>query len=89
MKFKYLIRLNEEKGDLHSFPLSEFSIEVSHVRFLMRQIMQHSKHETCTLSPNFSHWVFVEFWDMCISRQKGQGGVLRNQFGPRRPMWPI
>ena len=53
MKFKYLIRLNEEKGDLHSFPLSEFSIEVSHVRFLMRQIMQHSKREPCTLSPNF------------------------------------
>jgi hypothetical protein len=36
MKFKYLIivlRLNEEKGDLYSFPLCEFSIEVSHVRF--------------------------------------------------------
>jgi hypothetical protein len=68
------------------FPLSEFSIEVSHVRFLMRQIMQHIKREPCTLSPNFSQWVFVEFWDMCISRLEGQGGVLRNQFGPRRPM---
>jgi hypothetical protein len=55
------------------FPLSVFSIEVSHVRFLMRQIMQHSKRESCTLSLNLSHRVFMEFWDMCISRQEGQG----------------
>jgi hypothetical protein len=50
--------------------------------------MQHSKRGLCTLSPKIFQWVFVEFWDMCISRQEGQEGVLRNQFGHRRSMWP-
>ena len=65
------------------FPLCEFSIEVSHVWFLMRQIMQHSKREPCTLSPIFSYWVFVEFWDMCISRQEGQGGIKKPVWAPK------
>jgi hypothetical protein len=38
--------------------------------------MQHSKRDPCTLSPNFSYWVFVEFWDMCILRRDGNGDPI-------------
>jgi hypothetical protein len=55
------------------FPLCEFSIEVSHVWFLMRQIMQHSKREPCTISPNFPTG-FLWSFGTCVSRGKRAKG---------------
>ena len=63
------------------FPLSEFSIEVSHIRFLMRQIMQHSKREPCILSPNFFPMGFCGVLGHVHLAARGPRGSVK------KPVW--
>jgi hypothetical protein len=86
MKFKYLIivlRLNEEKVICTLFPLCEFSIDVSHVRFLMRQIMQHSKREPCTLSPKIFPLGFCGVLGHVYLAARGPRGSVK------KPVWAL